>query len=99
MKDSTWKTVSLVKKDIKRKHEEDHTLNDVLAHKNLHEIKVTLRINDDRVKKINKSIDKWFKKHSNNIIERLKIIESNNKIVSLLQHLNWEYENMFDHQD
>jgi hypothetical protein len=58
-----------------------------------------LKIDDDQIKKINKSIDKWFKKHSNNIIKKLKIIENNNKIVSLLQHLNRKYENMFDHQD
>ncbi len=53
--------MSFVKKNIKRKHEEDHILNDVLAYKNLYEIEMTLKIDDDRVKKINQSIDKWFK--------------------------------------
>ncbi len=55
---NTSKTMSFVKKNIKRKHEEDHILNDVLAYKNLYEIEMTLKIDDDRVKKINQSIDK-----------------------------------------
>jgi hypothetical protein len=60
---------------------------------------MTLRINNDRVKKITRSIEKWFKKHSNNMIEKLKIIENNNKIISLLQHLSRKYDDMFDHQN
>ncbi len=79
--------MSLVKKNIKRKHEKDRILKNVLAYKNLHEMKMTLKINDNQVKKIMKSIEKSFKKHSNNIIEKLKIIKNNNKIISLLQHL------------
>jgi hypothetical protein len=98
-KDNASKTMSFDKKNIKRKHEEDRTLKNVFAYKNLHDVKMTLRINNDWVKKITKSIEKWFKKHSNNMIEKLKLIENNNKIISLLQHLNRKYDDMFDHQD
>jgi hypothetical protein len=98
-KDNASKAMSFDKKNIKRKHEEDRTFKNILAYKNLHEMKMILRINDDRIKKITKSIEKWFKEHSNNMIEKLKIIENNNKIISFLQHLNWKYDDMFDHQN
>ncbi len=52
------KTMSFVKKDIKRKHEKNRTLENVFAYKNLHEMKITLKINDNQIKKIIKLIKK-----------------------------------------
>ncbi len=91
--------MSFVKKDIKRKHEKNRTLENVFAYKNLHEMKITLKINDNQIKKIIKLIKKWFKKHSNNIIKELKIIKNNNKIILWLQHLIEKYDNMFNYQN
>jgi hypothetical protein len=50
-------SMSLIKKNIKRKHEKNYILDDCSTYKNLHEMMIILKINNNQIKTITKSIE------------------------------------------
>jgi hypothetical protein len=54
--ENSSESVSLIKKNIKRKHEKNHILDNCSTYKNLHEMMIILKINNNQIKTITKSI-------------------------------------------
>lgn len=89
---------SSVKKNTKRKHENDHTMEDTPVYRNIHEVELTLQISKGMIKQIYTSIETWLAEHRIGV-EGMKTARENNKLIPLLHHLNAKFEDLFDEEN
>lgn len=79
--------ITLNKKDTKRKYMQDYTREAKPVFKNKSKVKITLGIDDEKIKKWNAAIKAWFVDNPNIVINNLRTKNAQNKCLPLLKDL------------
>ena len=85
-----------IKKDTRRKYEDDHAGEDSPVYRNMAELERTLSLTSAQRREMQNTIQAWFKAHPDNEVQGLKTNHDHIQIQPLLEHLSQTYRIYFE---